>query len=121
MSLISLKDCLRCQKYSIFVIVVSFSFDQAVQETAKLEAENFTLRQQVNLAAEWKTVLDSWVRYEQQAKESEQAELVKAVVDKALKNLQDERTQREILANAIAEVERECLYLAFDSRLTMFY
>lgn len=77
------------------------------QETAQLEAENFTLRQQVNLTAEWKAVLDSWVRYEQQAKESEQADLAKTVIDKVLKTLQDEKTQKEILANAVAEVERK--------------
>jgi len=76
------------------------------KETAQLEAENFNLRQRVNLAAEWKTVLDSWARYELQAKESEQAELAKTVIDKVLKNLQDEKTQREILLNAIAEVEQ---------------
>ncbi|KIJ55087.1 hypothetical protein M422DRAFT_23738 [Sphaerobolus stellatus SS14] len=76
------------------------------KETAQLEAENFTLRQQVNLASEWKGVLDSWVRYEQQAKESEQAELAKSVIDKVLKTLQDEKTQKEILANAVTEVEQ---------------
>jgi F-type H+-transporting ATPase subunit b len=52
-------------------------------------------------------VLDSWVRYEQQVKEAEQADLAKSVIDKVLKNIQDEKTQREILANAVAEVERE--------------
>jgi hypothetical protein len=76
------------------------------QETAELEAKSFTLRQQVTLASELKAVLDSWVRYEQQAKESEQADLAKSVIDKVLKSIQDEKTQREILANAITEVER---------------
>jgi len=76
------------------------------KETAQLEAQSFTLRQQVTLASELKAVLDSWVRYEQQAKESEQAELAKAVIDKVLKSIQDEKTQRDILANAVAEVEQ---------------
>jgi F-type H+-transporting ATPase subunit b len=61
----------------------------------------------VTLSAELKAVLDSWVRYEQQVKESEQSDLARSVIDKVLKNIQDEKTQREILANAVAEVERK--------------
>jgi len=76
------------------------------KETAKLEAEAFTLKQQVALAAELKTVLDSWARYEQQQKESEQAELSKAVIDKVLKSLSDEKTQKDILLGAVAEIEQ---------------
>jgi len=52
--------------------------------------------------------LDSWVRYEQQAKESEQAALAKSVIENVLKTIQDEKTQKDILASAVAEVEREC-------------
>ena len=51
--------------------------------------------------------MDSWVRYEQQLKESEQAELTKAVIDKVLGSIKDEKTQREILLSSVAEVERE--------------
>ncbi|KAF8515926.1 ATP synthase [Gautieria morchelliformis] len=76
------------------------------KETAQLEAESFALRQQVTLSSELKAVLDSWVRFEQQVKESEQADLAKSVIDKVLKDIQDEKTQREILANAVAEVEQ---------------
>jgi hypothetical protein len=60
------------------------------------------------LASELKSVLDSWVRYEQQAKESEQAALAKTVIENVLKTIKDERTQKDILASAVAEVEREC-------------
>lgn len=59
------------------------------------------------LAAELKSVLDSWARYEQQQKESEQAELSKTVIDKVLKSLTDEKTQKDILLGAVAEIERE--------------
>lgn len=52
-------------------------------------------------------MLDSWVRFEQQAKESEQAELVKTIVDNVLKGLSNEKTQKDILVGAIAEIERE--------------
>ena len=53
--------------------------------------------------------MDSWVRYEQQAKENEQAALAKSVIENVLKTIQDEKTQKDILASAVAEVERECL------------
>lgn len=78
-----------------------------LQETALLEAEVFEKRQQVAMAAELKSVLDSWVRYEQQAKEAEQAQLAKSVIEKVLKSLSDEKAQKDILLSAVAEVERE--------------
>jgi Mitochondrial ATP synthase B chain precursor (ATP-synt_B) len=82
------------------------------QETAKLESENYVQQQKIAVAAELKSVLDSWVRYEQQVKEREQADLTKSVIDKVVASLKDEKTQREILASAVAEVEREfCLSL----------
>ena len=59
------------------------------------------------MASELKSVLDSWVRYEQQAKESEQAALAKSVIESVLKMIQDEKTQKDILASAVSEVERE--------------
>jgi F-type H+-transporting ATPase subunit b len=60
------------------------------------------------MAAELKSVLDSWVRYEQQAKEAEQAQLAKSVIEKVLKSLSDEKAQKDVLLSAVAEVEREC-------------
>lgn len=59
------------------------------------------------MAAELKQVLDSWVRYEQQAKEAEQAELAKTVIERVLKTLQDERSQKDILLGAVTELERK--------------
>ena len=50
---------------------------------------------------------DSWVRYEQQQKESEQAQLAKTVIESVLKNIHTDKTQREVLSGAVAEVERE--------------
>ncbi len=64
-------------------------------------------RQQVTLAAEVKTVLDSWVRFEQQEKENEQARLVKTIVDNVLKSVSEEKTQKDVLAWAVSEVDRE--------------
>nr|GAT56614.1 predicted protein [Mycena chlorophos] len=75
------------------------------KETAQLESEAFVQKQQTALAAEVKSVLDSWVRYEQQVKENEQAQLAKAVIDKVNAAIQDEKTQKEILMGAVAEIE----------------
>lgn len=55
-------------------------------------------------------MLDSWVRFEQQEKENEQAELARAVIDKVMKGLTQEKTQRDVLLNAVAEVERKCQF-----------
>ncbi|KAJ7849949.1 ATP4, subunit B of the stator stalk of mitochondrial F1F0 ATP synthase [Mycena olivaceomarginata] len=75
------------------------------KETAVLESQAFVQKQKVAIASEIKGVLDSWVRYEQQVKESEQAELTKAVIDKVLAVMKDEKTQKEILLGAVAEIE----------------
>jgi F-type H+-transporting ATPase subunit b len=72
-----------------------------------LESETFVQKQKVAVAGEVKSVLDSWVRYEQQMKESEQAELTKSVIDKVLASIKDEKVQKDILLNAVVEVERE--------------
>jgi F-type H+-transporting ATPase subunit b len=81
-------------------------FYSCLQETAQLESEAFLQQQKVALAAELKSVLDSWVRYEQQAKESEQAELAKTVIERVLRTIKEEKTQKDILASAMAEIER---------------
>lgn len=84
-----------------------------------MEADAFVQKQKVALASEVKAVLDSWVRYEQQQKESEQLELTKSVIAKVMANLQDEKVQKEVLTSAIAEVEREyrtvMVYLSYES------
>ncbi|KAG6865691.1 hypothetical protein C0991_000305 [Blastosporella zonata] len=76
------------------------------KETAQLESETFVQQQKVAVAAEVKSVLDSWVRYEQQQKESEQADLTKNVVAKVLASIQDEKTQRDIINAAVLEIEQ---------------
>jgi hypothetical protein len=75
------------------------------QETATLEAENFTLRQQTALSAEAKAVLDSWVRHEQTVRESEQADLVKTVQSNVLKALADQKVKKDLVASAVADLE----------------
>lgn len=86
------------------VSVTKGLFDMS-KETAKLEHEAFTLRQKVTLASEIKATLDSWVRFEAQAREAEQKELVNSVIGKVLKDLEDSKTQKDILAQAVADIE----------------
>ena len=84
-----------------------YSYTRSQQETAKLESENFVQQQKVAVALELKSVLDSWVRYEQQVKEREQVDLTKSVIDKVAASLKDEKVQGDILLSAVAEIERE--------------
>lgn len=75
------------------------------QETAQNEAAAFELKQRTELASEVKAVLDSWVRYEGQQREEEQRQLAKSVIDKVTASLRDEKTQKQILDDAVAEIE----------------
>jgi len=95
----------------MYDISPAFPRSEIDQETAKLESETFVQKQKVELASELKGVLDSWVRFEQQQKESEQADLTKAVVNKVLENLKESKAQQEILASAVTEVERKSHFL----------
>lgn len=78
------------------------------QETAKLEAEAFELEQRTALAAEAKSVLDSWVRYEGQVKQRQQRELAQSVISKITKELENPRTLQQILNQSVADVESKC-------------
>lgn len=75
------------------------------KETAQLEHETFTLKQKAALASEVKATLDSWVRFEAQQRESEQAELVKSIQEKVLASLKDPKSQKDILAQAVSDLE----------------
>ena len=88
---------------SLFILIIT----RLQQETAKLESENYVQQQKIAVAGELKSVLDSWVRYEQQVKEREQADLTKSVINKVVASLRDEKVQKDILVNAVAEIERE--------------
>jgi hypothetical protein len=54
-------------------------------------------------------------------KESEQAELSKAVIEKVLATIKDEKTQRDILASAVAEVERQSTFYSFMTNANFVY
>ena len=75
------------------------------QETAKIEAEVFELEQKTALAAEAKSVLDSWVRYEGQVKQRQQKELAESIINKITKELENPKTLQQILNQSVADVE----------------
>ena len=75
------------------------------QETAQLEAQAFELEQRTALAAEAKTVLDSWVRYESQVKQRQQKELAETIIAKVQKELENPKALQQILQQSVADVE----------------
>ena len=76
------------------------------KETAKLEAEAFELEQKTALAAEAKSVLDSWVRYEGQVKAKQQRDLADSVIAKIQKELENPKVLQQILQQSVADVEK---------------
>lgn len=76
------------------------------KETAELEAKVFEKKQQVNYAAEAKSVLDSYVRYEGQVRQMEQEELANNVMNKVNKEIQSSKFKQQVLEQAVADVEK---------------
>ncbi|OQO06229.1 hypothetical protein B0A48_08817, partial [Cryoendolithus antarcticus] len=77
-----------------------------LRETAQLEAQAYEAEQKTALAAEMKTVLDSWVRYEGQVKQRQQKELAESIIAKITKELENPKTLDQILKQSVADVER---------------
>lgn len=84
-----------------------------MQETAQLEAQAYELEQKTALAAEAKSVLDSWVRYEGQVKVRQQKELAESIIGKIQKELENPKTLQQILQQSVADVESESMVLPF--------
>lgn len=75
------------------------------QETAALEHANFQLAQESAVKSELKAVLDSWVRFEQSQRESEQAALVQAVQTAVDAEVVKPAFRKQLLEEAVARVE----------------
>jgi F-type H+-transporting ATPase subunit b len=88
------------------VVDITKSLFEVSKETAKLEAQAFELEQQTALAAEAKTVLDSWVRYESQVKQRQQKELAASVIAKVQKELENPKVLQQILQQSVADIEK---------------
>ncbi|SSD60120.1 probable ATP synthase subunit 4, mitochondrial [Saccharomycodes ludwigii] len=76
------------------------------KETVNLEAEAFELKQKVELAAEAKSVLDSWVRYEASIRQEQQKQISEAVIAKVQSELSNPKFQEKVLQQAVSEVEK---------------
>ncbi len=87
------------------VVSLTEALYAVAKETAQTEKEVFELRQKTALAGEVKSVLDSWVRFEASEREQEQRELAASVIKKVQDSLKDDKLQKQILDNAVAEIE----------------
>ncbi|KAI9695290.1 MAG: atp4 subunit B of the stator stalk of mitochondrial F1F0 ATP synthase [Bogoriella megaspora] len=88
------------------VVDVTKSLFEVSKETAQLEAQAYELEQKTALAAEAKSVLDSWVRYEGQVKARQQKELADTIIGKIDKELEDPKVLQRILSQSVQDVER---------------
>lgn len=87
-----------------------FALLTSTQETAELEAKAYELQQKADIAAEAKTVLDSWVRYEGQVKARQQKELAESVINKINKELDNPKVLDQILKQAVQDVESKSIF-----------
>ncbi|ORX91548.1 hypothetical protein K493DRAFT_227731, partial [Basidiobolus meristosporus CBS 931.73] len=88
------------------IVDVTKNLFEMSKEMARLEAEAFELKQKSAVSAELKSVLDSWVRYENSVREREQKELATSVIESVKAQLQDSKTQDQILAQCFKDVEK---------------
>ncbi|KAJ2857220.1 atp4 subunit B of the stator stalk of mitochondrial F1F0 ATP synthase, partial [Coemansia erecta] len=75
------------------------------KEIATMNAQAYELQQKVSLNSEIKSVLDSWVRYETSVRESEQKALADKVVGNIRSQLTNPKTQDEIIAQCIRDIQ----------------
>ncbi|KAK4686956.1 F-type H+-transporting ATPase subunit b, partial [Tremellales sp. Uapishka_1] len=76
------------------------------KETNELEHANFLLAQDSAIKSELKSVLDSWVRYEQQQREAEQIALIKTVKENVDAELAKPAFKKQLLEEALAQIEQ---------------
>lgn len=87
------------------VVDITKALFEVSKETAKLEAQAYELEQTTALAAEAKSVLDSWVRYESQVKQRQQKELAENIIAKVKKELENPKVLQQILQQSVADAE----------------
>ncbi|KAI7894097.1 uncharacterized protein EV154DRAFT_499356 [Mucor mucedo] len=87
------------------LVQVTKALFELSRETAQLEAQAFELKQNVAVATEIKSTLDSWVRHETSLREREQKQLAAFLIEKINKDLQDPAIQQQILDQAILDVQ----------------
>jgi len=87
------------------VVPLTQSLYSVAKEINEVEHQNFALSQEAAVKQELKAVLDSWVRYEQQQRESEQADLVKSVQAAVDAELAKPAFRKQLLEEALSHVE----------------
>lgn len=88
------------------VVDITKNLFEVSKDTAKVEAEIFGLQQKVDFAVEAKTVLDSWVRYENNQRAREQKAMADSITAKVRDELKNPRLQQLLLQQSITDVER---------------
>ncbi|KAK7754078.1 atp4 subunit B of the stator stalk of mitochondrial F1F0 ATP synthase [Diatrype stigma] len=102
----AVKDRIEDVKQLAGVVDVTKALFAVSKETAQLEAKVYELEQTTAVAAEAKSVLDSWVRYEGQVKQRQQRELAESVIAKVTKELENPKALQQILQQSITDVEK---------------
>lgn len=87
------------------VVEITKNLFEVSKDTAEVEAEVFELEQRVEFAAEAKSVLDSWVRYEANQRQREQKQMADSITSKIREELKNPRFQQQLLQQSIADVE----------------
>ncbi|ODV94571.1 hypothetical protein PACTADRAFT_50449 [Pachysolen tannophilus NRRL Y-2460] len=88
------------------VVATTKTLFEISKETAQLEAEAFELKQKVALAAEAKSVLESWVRHENNLRQAEQQQLAATVIANVEKEVGNPKFQERVLLQAVDEIEK---------------
>ncbi|ORX35353.1 hypothetical protein BD324DRAFT_92456 [Kockovaella imperatae] len=88
------------------VVPLTEQLYKVARETNAIEHENFVLAQEQAIKTEIKSVLDSWVRYEQQQREAEQLELVKTIQANVESELAKPAFKKQLLEEALSRVEQ---------------
>ncbi|RPA94328.1 hypothetical protein L873DRAFT_1830355 [Choiromyces venosus 120613-1] len=102
----AVKDRIESVQQMGGVVEVTKALFEVSKETANLEAKTFELEQRTAFAAEAKSVLDSWVRYEAQVKQRQQKELAESLIAKVKKDLESPKVLNSILLQSVQDVER---------------
>lgn len=76
------------------------------KETLELEAKSFELKQRVDVAAEAKAVLDSWIRYEASVAQLQQKKIAESVITRVQAELANPKFQDKFLQQAVSDVEK---------------
>lgn len=82
-----------------------------------MEAQAYELEQKTAVAAEAKSVLDSWVRYEGQVKTRQQQELAASIIAKINKELESPKVLDQILKQSVQDVESQLPSLLTEQNL----